>query len=47
MESGSCSGETPALMLEGSGAGGKLQVGSAGSSQHFLRAERGEGRRQG
>lgn len=47
MESGSCSGETPALMREGSGAGGKLQVGSGGSSQHFPRAERGERMRQG
>lgn len=43
-ESGSCSGETPALMQEGSGGGGKLQVGSGRSSQHFPRAERGEGR---
>lgn len=35
MESGSCSGEPPAPMREGSGAGGKLQVGSGGSHSIF------------
>lgn len=44
VESGSYSGQTLALMQEGSGGGGKLQVGSGRSLLHFPRAERGEGR---